>query len=498
MALEALKARLSDIHNLHQATALLSWDQQTYMPPGGAAARGEQLATLSRMAHELLTADETGRLLQDAAHQLNGDSDSLASSLVRVAQRDYDHAVKIPSTWVAEQRRAASQAYAIWVEARAQNNFAHFLPMLQKMFDLARQKAEYLGYQDDIYDPLIDESEPGMTTAIVRQMFDELRAGQVPLVRAIVEKGDVVSDAVLHRAYPTDKQREFGEMVVRRFGFDFHRGRQDTTVHPFCISFSRDDVRLTTRFNPEFLSEALFGTLHESGHGMYEQGSAAALEGTILVGGTGLGIHESQSRLWENVVGRSRGFWQYFYPQLQAAFPDSLQDVDLETFYRAVNRVNPSFIRVEADELTYNMHIMLRFDLETAVLHDELAVKDLPAAWNAKMEEYLGITPPTDALGVLQDVHWSAGYVGYFPTYTLGNVLSAQFYEKAIAAHPNIPADIANGEFGDLFQWMTDNIYTHGRQYDPLEIIQRATGGGIQTAPYLAYLKNKFGAIYGI
>jgi carboxypeptidase Taq len=302
----------------------------------------------------------------------------------------------------------------------------------------------------------------------------------------------------VYRNYPIDKQREFGEIVVAKFGFDFTRGRQDVAVHPFCTSFSCNDVRITTRYNDDWLSPALFGTMHEAGHGMYEQGNAQYLDNNILCGYSSLAVHESQSRMWENVVGRSRAFWNHFYPQLKSTFPESLSDTNVDAFYAAVNASKPSFIRVEADEVTYNLHIMVRFDLEMAVLNGDVAVKDLPDAWNAKYEEYLGITPPDDALGVLQDVHWSSGIMGYFPTYALGNLLSLQFYGKAVEDHPEIPKQIGQGEFDTLREWMRVNIHQHGAKFKPQELVQRVTGTSMQTGPFLGYVTKKFSEIYGL
>lgn len=499
MSLSALKERLRYIQNLKNVGRLLDWDMQTYMPPGGAAARADQLATVQKVAHEMLIDDETARLLEAAAKELDGSSyDSDDASLVRVAKRDYEEAVKLPAAFVEEYERTVGLAHEVWVKARAESNFAHFQPMLEKIVGLVRQRAEYLGYQAHPYDALLNEYEPGMTTAEVRKLFDELRVGLVPLVKAISERQSAVSDEVLAREYPIEKQREFSMKVIEKFGFDFQRGRLDVAVHPFCTHFSRDDVRLTTRYDAHWLSDALFGTLHESGHGMYEQGSPAHLDLSILATGTSLGIHESQSRLWENVIGRSRAFWEFFYPQLQAIFTGTLDDVPLETFYKVINASKPSFIRVEADEVTYNLHIMVRFDIETALVAGELEVKDIPHVWNAKMQDYLGITPPTDALGCLQDVHWSAGYIGYFPTYALGNLLAVQFYEKALEQHPSLPDEIRRGEFGTLLNWLRENIHVHGRKYLPKELVQRVTGTSIQTTPFLRYLNKKYSEIYGL
>jgi carboxypeptidase Taq len=332
----------------------------------------------------------------------------------------------------------------------------------------------------------------------VRGIFDELKTGLVPLVAAIAERAEVVDDRVLHQSFDEAAQETFGVMVVQRFGYDFSRGRLDRTVHPFAIGIAVNDVRITTRYESDFLNPALFGTMHEAGHAMYEQGVGEDLDGTLLARGASLGMHESQSRMWENVVGRSRLFWQHFYPQLQETFPSQLATTSLDTFYGAINRVQPSLIRVEADEVTYNLHILLRFELELALLEGSLSVSDAPAAWNTKMQTYLGITPPSDTLGILQDVHWSGGMLGYFPTYTLGNLLSVALYEAAVAAHPGIPQELGQGQFDTLRGWLTAQVYRHGRKFEPTELVQAATGAPLQSSSYLRYLHDKFGQLYGL
>ncbi|MBV9280677.1 MAG: carboxypeptidase M32 [Chloroflexi bacterium] len=495
--LDKLRTRLADVHNLERASAVLTWDQHTYMPPAGAAARGEQMATLSRLAHEIFTDPRTGELLAASAREvadLPPDGDD--ARLVRLARRQYDRAVKVPPALVSEMRKHAAVANPIWVRARQENDFASFEPCLGKTVQLSREMAEHLGYEDSVYDALLQEFEPGMKTSQVRAIFDALKPDLVELVAAISERLDLVDDSVLHQPFDEAGQEAFGRMVVERFGYDFSRGRQDRTVHPFEITFSRNDVRITTRFEPDFLSPALFGTLHEGGHGMYEQGVGESLDGTMLGRGTSLGFHESQSRLWENVVGRSRPLWQHFYPHLQRAFPGQLGDTDLETFYKAINKVQPSFVRVEADEVTYNLHIMLRFEMEIDMLEGRFPVSEAPAVWNQKMDDYLGIRPPTDSLGILQDIHWSGGMLGYFSTYSLGNITSVQLYDRAVQEVPDIPEQIARGRFEGLHGWLTDRIYRHGSKFEPNELIQRVTGEPLQSRSYLAYLRRKYGEIY--
>ena len=495
-----LKDHLAPIVHLGHAAALLGWDQQTYMPPGGAAARAEQLATLSEITHEMFVADQTGKLLQEAAAELDGAAyDSDEAALVRVVQHDYDLATRVPTKLVAEIARTTTLAHEVWAKAREDANFAAFAPTLERIYDLMRQKAEALGYQDRMYDALLDEYEPNMKTADVERLFNGLKEELVPFVAQIFDRLDAVDNSIMHLEYDVDKQAEFGLKVVKQLGYDMQRGRQDKAVHPFTTGFSVNDVRITTRYYPNFLPTALFGSIHEAGHAMYEQGSDQALEGTMLAGGTSLGVHESQSRLWENIVGRSRGFWQYFYPDLQQLFPGQLGSISLETFYKAINAVSRSLVRVEADEVTYNLHIMLRFEMENALLEGKLAVKDAPDAWNTKMEEYLGITPPDDGKeGVLQDIHWSSGLVGYFPTYSLGNFLSVQFWDKALETVPSIPDEIARGNYAPLLEWMQHNIYRHGRKFWPAELTERVTGETIQTRSFMRYLKAKYTPIYDL
>lgn len=497
--LNALKARTAEVINLNYAASVLSWDQQTYMPPGGAESRAEQMATLRKYSHQVMTADETGRLLEAAEQEVAGLSqDSDEAGLVRIIRRDYDRSTKLPSEHVVEFSKTTTIAHETWVKARAEDNFALFLPTLEKIFDLCRQRAEYLGYQDQRYDALLDQYEAGATTAQVETLFSNLREELVPFVAAILERANLVSDEPLHRTFPANKQAEFGLMVAQKMGYDMRRGRQDLAVHPFCISFSRDDVRITTRYDENFLNDGLFSTLHEAGHAMYEQGIPAHYSGTSLGRGVSLGVHESQSRLWENIVGRSRGFWKRFYGDLQQTFAGILDDVSVEDFYRAINRVSASYIRVDADEVTYPLHIMLRFELEQDIFNGKLAVKDAPEAWNAKMESYLGIRPRNHAEGVLQDVHWSSGIMGYFPTYAMGTMLSAQLYNAALADHPSIPSEINQGEFSTLLQWMNTHVHAYGRKYMPADLVVKATGQPLQHHAYMNYLRAKFGEIYGL
>lgn len=495
--LQELKEKLAVIIDLGNASSVLEWDQLTYMPPGGAESRGNQLGTLQSIAHAKFVSDEMGQLLEDLQPYLDElDPDSDEARLIQVTKREYEKKAKVPSEYVAEFSRVTSRAHGAWEEARENDDFSHFQPHLEKIVDMRREYADFFAPYDHVYDPLLDIYEPGMKTETVREIFAELRPLQVELIQRIEEQ-DQVEDGFLHQHFDEKKQWDFGEEVVTEFGYDWKRGRQDKATHPFTIHFGIGDVRITTRINPEFLNSGLFSTLHEGGHAIYEQGVSPELERTPLATGASLAIHESQSRMYENLIGRSYPFWSHFYPRLQEIFPSQLGNVDLDTFYRGINKVEPSLIRVEADEATYNLHVMLRLELEIALMEQQLEVSDLPEAWNARMEEYLGITPPNDREGVLQDVHWSSGLFGYFSTYSLGNLISVQLWEKLNQDVPDLQDQIREGEFSALLSWLRDNIHRHGKKYQPQELVKRATGSGIDPAPYMGYLEDKFREIYG-
>jgi carboxypeptidase Taq len=462
------------------------------MPSGGVPLRAEQLSTTHRLAHEMLVSEETGRLLGSAKPR-----DPEGRALLRLARRDHDRAARLPTRLVADLSRARSLAQPLWARARAESDWEAFVPQLERILGLVKESAEYLGYEEHPYDALLDLYEPGTKTSRVREMFDGLKAELVPMIQKLPSDED--RSRPLHGMFDEDKQEAFGREIVTAFGYDWTRGRQDRVVHPFCLPLGGpEDVRITTRFEETWLSPALFATMHEAGHALYEQGVDPAYSRTPLAGGTSMGVHESQSRLWENLVGRSLGFWEHYYPTLQESFPEALGDVDLGAFYRAINEVKPSEIRVEADEITYNLHVLLRFELELELLEDALSVAGLPDAWNAKMEEYLGLRPESAAKGVLQDVHWSAGLFGYFPTYSIGNVLSVQLFEAALGRHPEIAGQIGDGEFGTLLGWLQENVYRHGSWYDPEDLIERTTGRPLDPEPYLRYLQNKFGELYDL
>jgi carboxypeptidase Taq len=498
-ALAHLRTLLGEVFDLHTASAVLEWDQQVNLPSGGAANRAAQLGTVNRIAHDKFTSDEMGAALhaaQPVVASLDPDSDD--ARLVRKVAYDYDKARRVPSEYVAENSRVTSLAHDAWSKARPANDFGAFRPHLQEVLRLRRAYAEFFAPYDHPYDPMLDDFERGVKMPQIKAVFDELRPRQVALVRAIAERGRPVDNSLMHRDYPVDKQWDFGIEVARAFGYDFERGRQDKSAHPFTTTFGLGDVRITTRLYPNLLSSSILSTMHETGHALYEQGSAPELDRTPLLGGSSLAIHESQSRLWENMVGRSLPFWKAFYPRLKERFPQQLADVDLTAFHRAMNKVEPSLIRVEADEATYNLHIMLRFELEVAMAEDRLAVGDLPGAWNDKMREYLGLTPPDDAQGVLQDVHWSSGILGYFPTYALGNLVAAQLWEKINADVPGLAQHIERADFSPLLGWLRTNIHRHGSKFEATELLQRVVGTGLSAAPYLKYLESKFGEIYGL
>jgi carboxypeptidase Taq len=495
--LKELRERLQEISDVYGAAAVLNWDQATYMPTAGAAARARQYALVSRLAHERMASAALGRLLDALApygESLPPESDD--ARLIAVVRRDFAKAEKVPARHVERANAIGAASYDAWTRARPADDFAAMCPYLEEMVDLSREYAGYFAPYAHISDPLIDDMDEGMTCASVRALLTSLRSELVPLVRAVCEQ-PVPDTSCLRGNFAPDAQVAFGLSIARAFGYDIDRGRLDRSPHPFCTKFSGDDVRITTRIRASELTYSLFSTLHEAGHAMYEQGVAPALFGTPLGQGASMGVHESQSRLWENVVGRGRDLWQHYFPVLQRVFPDQLGKVSIETFYRAINKVERSLIRTEADELTYNLHIIIRFDLETELLEGKLAARDVPEAWRARYRSDLGIVPPDDRDGCLQDVHWYGSGVGAaFPSYTIGNVLSAQFYAAALRAHPEIPQQLHAGEFGNLHAWLRDNLYRLGRKFTPAETVQRATGEPISIGPYMAYLRRKFGELY--
>jgi carboxypeptidase Taq len=477
----------------------LGWDERTYMPPAAGEYRAEQMTFISGLAHQKRTDPRIGDLLNELSNSdLMKESHSDAATTIRELKRGYDKQIKLPQSLVEELTRASVLGQQAWVKARENNDFPAFAPHAEKLFHLKRQEAQCLGYEHDLYDALLDDYEPDAKTADVAQVLAQLRTELVPLVQAIMQSGRKAPMETLQRDYPAAAQEAFGKAAAAAIGFDFTRGRLDVTDHPFCSGIGPHDCRITTRYDERFFNSAFFGILHEAGHGIYDQGLRADQFGLPPGTYVSLGIHESQSRMWENLVGRSRSFWQHFFPQLRAAFPSAVGDVKLDEFFWAINHVEPSLIRVEADEATYNLHIIVRFELEQALLKQELAVGDLPAAWREKYQQYLGIEPITDADGCLQDIHWSAALIGYFPTYSLGNLYASQFFEQADRDLGGLSAMFARGEFQPLKAWLNEKIHRRGECYTAAELVQLVTGQPLSPAPLLRHLRSKLGPLYGL
>jgi len=492
-----LKQRLAEIVDLRVVARLASWDQHVMMPPRGAAARAEQLATLGKVAHERFISDEIGRLLDALRpYEEKQPYDSDEAALIRITRRDWEKERRVPTDLSAEITRSGAVAYQAWVQARRDSDFAAFLPYLRRNVELKRRYVECFEPTDELYDVLLDDFEPGMKTAEARAVLDDLRRELVPFIRDLADGAEAVDDSCLYGDFPLGDQEAFGRMVLEGFGFNSESWRMDPTVHPFASATCPTDIRITTRYFPDRY-ESLFSMMHEFGHGLYEHQVSASLDRTPLQRGVSMSLHESQSRMWENLVGRGLPFWRRYYPELRSQF-SRLEDVELDEFYRAVNKVQPSLIRVEADEVTYNLHIILRFELEQEIMAGQIALEELPEAWDARMEEYLGIDVPDAARGVLQDVHWSFGGFGYFPTYSLGNVVSVQIWEKLCEAIPDLDDQIEQAEFGALRDWLRENLHSHGRKFLPREMLERVVGGPMDAGPYIRYLTTKLGGIYGV
>jgi carboxypeptidase Taq len=487
---ERLRERLAEVNDLARAGMLLFWDQRVLMPPGGAAARAESLATVSRLAQERFIDGEVGRLLDELRGlEESSDYDSFEASLIRVTRRQYEKATRVPPELVGELRRASALGMSAWGPAKEQADFSLLQPQLEQLLELRRRYVACFEPADETYDVLLDDYEPLMKTAEVRTIFDELKEELRPLIEEIREAGDV-DDSFLHGEFDPATQRLLGREILGAFGYSDDEWRLDETAHPFMSSPGTGDIRLTTNSRPHDLT-SLFATMHEFGHGVYEWGVDRSFARTPLGTGVSLGVHESQSRTWENLVGRSRAFWRWFYPRVQEAFAAQLGGVDEEAFYRAVNKVHPSLTRIDADEVTYNLHIILRFELEQELIEGRLAVADLPQAWNAGMEEYFGLEVPDDASGVLQDMHWAGGSLGYFPTYALGNVISVQIWERALEDLGDLDERFEQGEFGDLRDWLREHLYVLGAKFTPQETVERVTGSRIDAKPYVRYLREK-------
>jgi carboxypeptidase Taq len=496
-AYEELRDRLAEISDIARTAGLAAWDQRTKMPPAGAPVRAEQLGTLMRIAHERFASDEIGRLLDDLREfEEAADPDSEEASLIRVTRRDYEKLRQVPPDLRAEMTRAGSMAQSVWERARRESDFASFLPYLERNIELRREYVACFEPAEEDYDHLLDDYEPGMKTAEVRAVFDALKAELVPMIEEVVSRNGEVDASCLEGPWPVDGQQRFERVVLDAFGYDDESWRIDETVHPFASGFAISDIRLTTRHWEDNLT-SVFATMHEFGHGLYERQVDPSFERTPLARGASLGLHESQSRMWENLVGRSMPFWRRFYPELQRHFPERLGEVELETFYRAVNKVEPSPIRIYADEATYSLHIILRFELEQDLLSGALPPADLPDAWNAKMKEYLGIEVLDIADGVLQDTHWASGHVGYFPTYALGNIISAQIWERVLQDVPDVYEQFEQANFAPLREWLRDHLHKLGRKYTPQETLRRVVGSPIDSVPYVRYLREKLGELYG-
>ncbi|MBV9422681.1 MAG: carboxypeptidase M32 [Solirubrobacterales bacterium] len=495
--LDQLRSRMAEITDLRNTAHLLEWDQQTMMPPRGGASRAESIATLERIRHDMFVSAETGRLLDAAAGELDGaDSASDDAALVRVVRRRWDKARRVPTELAAEIARAGSIGQEAWVRARANNDFDAFAPYLTRNLELARRYVDCFDTFDCPYDVLLDDFDPGMATADVTRLFDELKAALVPVIGEVAQHADRVDDGPLHGTFPVERQRQLVFEVVERMGFDRAGWRIDDAVHPFATGLGSQDVRITTRWDEHFFASALFSAMHECGHGLYEAGIDSSLQRTPLGSGESLSVHESQSRMWENMVGRGRAFSGVLAPRIAELFGGSVADLDATSLYRAVNRVEPSHIRVEADEATYGLHIVLRFELEQEMIEGRLPVAEVPEAWDARFKEYFGLEVPDPAHGALQDVHWSAGLIGYFPTYALGNLIAGQLWEKAHADMPDLEAAIGAGELSGLREWLRENVHRHGAKFSTPELLQRVVGHPIEVAPFVRYLRAKLSDVY--
>ena len=487
-----LRDSLSETWDLDKLGGLAAWDQQAMMPPTGGPVRAQQLGTVSKLIHARMVSEELGDLLEELRpYEESLDYDSDEASLIRVTRRDRDKELRVPADLREAQTLAGAEAFPVWVEARAKNDFELFRPYLERNIALRREYASCFEV-DEPYDALLDDFEPGMKTQEVRDVFTRVREGLVPLVAELAAQE--IDDSCLLGDFPVERQREMQMVLLERFGFREGSWRLDPVAHPFASSMATTDIRMTTYY-PAGEMRGIFAAMHEGGHGLYEHNVDPALERTPLCRGTSLALHESQSRMFENLVGRSIQWWRWAYPEMQRIFPAEFGGVDLETFHRAINKVQPSLIRIEADEATYSLHIILRFELEQELISGEVEPRDLPSVWNERMREYLGVEVPDDAHGVLQDVHWSRGTIGYFPTYALGNVISVQIWDKVLEDVPDLYEHMERGDLTPLTGWLREKLWRHGRKFTPQETLERVVGGGMDPEPYLRYLNGKLGAL---
>jgi len=499
-AFSKLRKELLDLANLSQLSSLLEWDQNVNVPSGGHRARADVMAYVAHLRHEKFVAKKFENLLRTAVESAeNGKLENDESFIALKTLSDFKKAKKLPTEFVGESARLYGESYQVWVEARAKSDFLLFEPYLTRIVQAKKQEAEYLGYIKSPYDALMDNFEPGLTTEFASKIFDQLKAFMVPFVERIGSSRVKIDRGFLYEKYPIKKQSQFVRVVAEKIGFDFHKGRLDVSTHPFCQSLHSTDVRLTTRFDEkDFINQALLSVIHEVGHGLYDQGLPEEYFGTPLGESISLGIHESQSRLWENQVGRSWSFWVYFYEDLKKSFPSQLEGVSLSKFYRAINFVKPGLIRVDADEATYNLHVILRFEIERDLIEGNIEVAELPDVWSRKIKEYLDLIVPNDARGVLQDIHWSKGLFGYFPTYIVGNLYAAQFFDTARKQIRRIDSKISNGQFSELKEWLKNNIHVHGRRYSSEELLFKATGNKSTPVYFMDYIKAKYSEIYNL
>jgi carboxypeptidase Taq len=491
---ETYKGKMQQIADIRNAIAVLSWDQETYLPEKGAAFRGQQITSLSTIAHELFTSAELGELLES----LDNDRltlDTVAAKNITLSLEDYRKNAKYPADFVAALSKTTNECYHSWINARKEGNYAVFQPVLGKMVELKKQEADILGYEGHPYNALLNEYEKGATTAMLDTIFQDVKTALTPLLRSIEQQPQVKKD-FLHLRYERNSQWEFGIQLLKAMGYDMAAGRQDISAHPFTTSFSPQDVRVTTRIDENDFGNMTWSCIHEGGHALYEQGLDPASYGLPSGEATSLGIHESQSRLWENNVGRSQAFWQHHYPQLQHLFPENLGNISLRDFYKAVNLVQPSLIRTEADELTYHFHVMVRYEIEKGLLDGTYRTTELRDVWNSYYQEFLHVTVPDDTQGVLQDIHWSHGSFGYFPTYSLGSFYAAQFFTAAQQQLPDLSGQIAKGEYGALLTWLRQQVHRHGRYYTSNELCEKITGEPLNFKYFLDYATQKFGDIY--